>query len=63
MFKKGPHLHVKFLEEPLPHAHFPMSMGYVDKVVHSAPELTRVLEEIVSLLSMEVIGRFEDVNK
>jgi hypothetical protein len=62
-FKKGPHLHVKHLEEPLPHAHFPMTIGYVDKAVHSAPELTRVLEEIASLLSIEVIGRFEQAAK
>ncbi len=59
-FKKGPHLHVKHLEEPLPHAHFPMAIGYVDKVVQSAPELTRVFKEIASLLSIEVVGRFEE---
>jgi hypothetical protein len=62
-FKKGPHLHVKHLEEPLPHAHFPMTIGYVDKVVESAPELTRVLQEIASLLSIEVIDRFEKASK
>jgi hypothetical protein len=59
-FKKGPHLHVKHLEEPLPRAHFPMTIGYVDAVVQSAPELTRVLGEVALLLSVEVIGRFED---
>jgi len=61
-FKKGPHLHIKHREEILCHAHFPMTIGYIDKAVHSVQELTRIYEEIVSLLSIEVVKRFQDVN-
>jgi hypothetical protein len=62
-FKKGPHLHVKHEEETLCHAHFPLTIGYVDEVVKSVPELTRVLKEVVSLLSIEVVERFEKASK
>jgi hypothetical protein len=58
-FKRGPHLHIKHREEILCHAHFPMTIGYVDKAVHSVQELTRVYEEIVSLLAIEVVERFQ----
>ena len=63
MYKRGPHLHIKHLAEPLPHAHFPLTIGYVDEVINSEPSLTRVLQEITSMLSIEVIDRFEEASK
>jgi len=59
-FKRGPHLHVKHEEEVLCHAHFPMTIGYVDKAVESVPELTRIYHEVASLLSIEVVERFQN---
>ncbi len=59
-FKTGPHLHVKHLQDPLPHSHFPLTIGYIDKAIQSTPELTRVFMEVATLLSVEVVGRFEN---
>jgi hypothetical protein len=59
-FKKGPHLHVKHREDILCHAHFPMTIGYIDQAIGSVPELTRIYNEVASLLSIEVVGRFAD---
>jgi hypothetical protein len=57
-FKKGPHLHVKHLVEPLPHSHFPLTIGYADHAIRSSVEMTRLLSEIANLLSVEVLNRF-----
>jgi hypothetical protein len=57
-YKTGPHLHVHSSIEPLPRAHIPLAMGYVKTCVESLSELTRVFDEVVSVLSHDVIGRF-----
>lgn len=55
--RRGPHLHVKRLESWLQHAHFSLTLGYVDRAVASAAELTRVFAAAVALVGGEVIDR------
>jgi hypothetical protein len=55
--RRGPHLHVKKLESWLQRAHFSLTVGYVDRAVASAAELTRVVAETVELVGCEVIDR------
>lgn len=57
--RRGPHLHVKRLEEWLRHAHFSLTLGYVEEVTASAGEFTRVFSEAVKLVASEVIERAE----
>ena len=53
--RRGPHLHVKRLESWLQRAHFSLTLGYVDRAVASAAELTRVVAQAVELVGGEVI--------
>ena len=56
-YKKGPHLHVRAAEEPLPKSHFPLNMGHLHDVLISINSLTTALEDAVRVISDEVLKR------
>jgi hypothetical protein len=57
-FKRGPHLHLSMLEDPLPKCHFPLNFGELDHVLGSLDALTRALGDAVRIISQEVLVRY-----
>jgi len=57
-YKKGPHLHVQRAEPPLPKCHFPLNSMELDRVLASAADLTRAIENAVQNVCREVLQRF-----
>lgn len=59
-YKKGPHLHVKAADEPLPKSHFALNMGNLDEVLTSLNSLTKAIEGAVRIISDEVLKRCQE---
>lgn len=56
-YKKGPHLHIKAAEAPLPHAHFALNLGHLDAVLESVESLSEAIEYEIIMLKEEVLDR------
>jgi hypothetical protein len=56
-YKKGPHLHIKAAEDPLPHAHFALNLGHLDAVLDSVESLTEAMRFGILMLKEEVLDR------
>ncbi len=56
-YKRGPHLHVKLAEPPLPQSHFPLNLGHLEQVLDSVGSLTNAMRSAVEVISNEVLKR------
>ncbi len=54
-YKKGPHLHIKAANEPLPHAHIALNLGHLDGVLTSIDTLSDAMKTAISMLKEEVL--------
>lgn len=54
-YKRLPHIHVVAAEQPLPHAHIALNVGFFDEVLDSVESLSRALKQGVQLLRDEVL--------
>src|SRR5579884_608446 len=57
-YKKGPHLHIKAANEPLPHAHFALNLGHLEAVLTSIDTLSEAMISAISMLKEEVLDSF-----
>jgi len=57
-YKRGPHLHVRMAQAPLPRCHFALCLTSMDNVVTSAASLTAAFGEAALMISHEVLERF-----
>jgi hypothetical protein len=56
-YKKGPHLHIKAAEDPLPHAHFALNLGHLNDVLASVESLSDAMKDGILMLREEVLDR------
>ena len=54
-YKKGPHLHIKAANEPLPHAHIVLNLGHLDAVLTSIDTLSVAIDTAISMPKEEVL--------
>ena len=54
-YKKGPHLHIKAADDPLPHAHFALNLGNLDAVLESIESLSIAMRYGILMLKEEVL--------
>lgn len=54
-YKKGPHLHIKAADDPLPHAHFALNLGHLDAVLISIETLSEAMRDGILMLKEEVL--------
>jgi hypothetical protein len=55
MYKRGPHLHVSAAEEPIPHAHIALNIGYIESVLSSTETLSEAIEWSVIMISEQIL--------
>lgn len=56
-YKKGPHLHIKAADDPLPHAHIALNLGHLDAVLGSIGTLSEAMRCAIFMLKEEVLDR------
>lgn len=54
-YKKGPHLHIKAADDPLPHAHLALNLGHLDAVLESIETLSEAMRCAIFMLKEEVL--------
>lgn len=54
-YKKGPHLHIKAADDPLPHAHFALNLGHLEAVLLSIGSLSEAMRDGILMLKEEVL--------
>lgn len=57
-YKKGPHLHIRAADQPLPKSHFPLNLGHLNQVLESVDALTTAMGDAVQVLADEVLNKF-----
>jgi len=57
-YKKGPHLHIKAADNPIPHAHFALNLGHLDAVLETIESLSEAMSYGLLMLKEEVLDRF-----
>jgi hypothetical protein len=58
-FKRGPHVHVTWSQDPIPRCHFPLNYGHLKDVLSSLDSLTDAIKAAVKIASLEVLSRFD----
>jgi hypothetical protein len=56
--KRGPHLHVDWAPDPIPHCHFALNLANLNNVVSSKRALGAALTNLVYLLREDVLPRY-----
>ena len=57
IYQKGPHLHVKCAEQPIPKAHLALTGVHLDETLADAVTLTKALEWSIQMIRDEVLDR------
>lgn len=57
IYQKGPHLHVKCAEKPIPKAHLALTGVHLDKTLSDAAALTNALKWSIQMIRDEVLDR------
>jgi len=57
-YKKGPHLHIRAADKPLPKSHFPLNLGHLNEILESVDALTMAMGDAVQVLADEVLNKF-----
>lgn len=58
IYKRGPHLHIKAAEEPLPHAHIALNIGFLDAILSSSSTLFEAMEWSIMMIREEILDRY-----
>lgn len=58
-YKQGPHLHVTCAEQPIPHCHFPLELGFLHLVLQDCSALTTAMERAIRVIATDVLPRFK----
>lgn len=61
-YQKGPHLHVKCAETPIPKAHLALTGVYLDQTLADAANLTKALEWSIQMIRDEVLDRVDTIS-
>ncbi len=59
-YKKGPHIHVRAADAPLPRAHLALADGYLSEVLQDLDGLEISLQRGINLIRHEIIGRMPE---
>jgi len=54
-YKQGPHLHMDFAEDPLPHAHIALNRSHLEDTLVSVESLSTALSVAVNMLREQVL--------
>lgn len=57
-YKKGPHLHIKAAEEPIPQSHIALARGHLDQVLANAESLTEAMAWSIEMIRDEILNKF-----
>lgn len=60
-YKRGPHLHIKVADQPIPKAHIAMSHAFLDQVLSSEDDIFRVFRMSIEMICDEILAR-ENIN-
>lgn len=60
VYKRGPHLHIKAADPPIPRAHIALAVGQLEHVLSDAANLTEALEWSILMIADEVLDRDRD---
>ena len=60
VYKRGPHLHIKAADPPIPRAHIALARGQLDQVLRNATNLTEALQWSMLMIADEVLDRDPD---
>lgn len=55
LYKQGPHLHMDFAEDPLPHAHIALNRSHLAEVLQSADSLSVAFAAAISMLKEQIL--------
>jgi hypothetical protein len=56
-YKRGPHVHCTYANDPLSHAHIPLCLSNLDTVVGFLSEFDRAFVAAMEMIQMEIIER------
>jgi hypothetical protein len=59
VYKRGPHLHVEAADDPIPKAHFALTVGNSVAVLASTAKLTQTLHLCIKMIRCEVLDRMD----
>ena len=59
IYKRGPHLHIKAAEEPIPKSHLALARGHLSQVLSSSADLTEALGWSIQMIKDEILDRFQ----
>ena len=57
IYKRGPHLHIKAADEPIPKAHLALARGHLSQVLSSSAQLTEALDWSIQMIKDEILDR------
>ena len=55
LYKQGPHLHMDFAEDPLPHAHIALNRSHLEDTLGSVESLSKALATAVNMFKEQVL--------
>ncbi len=55
LYKRGPHLHIKVAQKPIPHAHIALNLGHLKEVLGSVEALSKAMKMGVQMLREEIL--------
>lgn len=58
LYKRGPHLHVKAAEEPIPHAHIALNLFELDAILTSSDNLLTAFGQSLEMLSDQILSLY-----
>lgn len=56
-YKRGPHLHIKAADEPIPKSHLALARGQLSEVLFSLDDLTEALGRSIQMIKDEILDR------
>ncbi len=56
-YKKGPHIHIKAAESPIPDAHIALTCGYLENILSSFNSLTKAMGWAIVMLKEQILDQ------
>jgi hypothetical protein len=56
-YKRGPHIHVKAAESPIPRAHITLTCGYLESILSSYDSLLKAMEWAIVMLKEQILDQ------
>lgn len=60
LYKKGPHLHIKAAESPIPRSHIALALGQLPDLIQSVDALTEAIEWSILMIREQFLDLFEE---